>query len=106
MGNTPHLLHVGPGGAKHDGLSPGVKEALDPAAHTSGGPKAQLASTSNAGRNRRGQGPELRTATLAISPTLMYMSCRHPDVKGFASRLGIATHFLPSLTKGLRSTTV
>ena len=30
MGNTRHLLHIRPGWPEHDGLGPGVEEALDP----------------------------------------------------------------------------
>src|SRR5262249_3658883 len=52
-----------------------------------------------------GKCPELLTTTLAIRADAdIHELAGIQGVGGFASRLGIATHFLPGLTKRLRST--
>src|SRR6266567_5437119 len=105
MGNTRHLLHIRPGWPEHDGLRPGVEEALDPGGAylrwTKGtvGVHVKLRAVIGVGK-----GPELLAATLAIRTDAdVHEFAGIKSVGGFASRLGIAAHFLPGLTECLRS---
>src|SRR5262249_50534857 len=103
LGNTRYLLHIGPGWSKHDGLDSGVKEALDPGGADFRGAKGAV------GVNVKlravigmGKCPELRMTALAVGADAdVHELASVQSVGVFASRLGIATHFLPGLTKCL-----
>src|SRR5262249_34963998 len=101
VGNAPHLLHIGPGWAKHDGLGPGIEEALDPGgtyfrwAKGAVGVHVKLRAVIGVSK-----GPELLAAALAVRADAdVHELAGIQSVGGFPSRLGIATHFLPGLTK-------
>src|SRR5207245_2927354 len=106
IGDTRHLLYIGPGWPEHDGLRPGVEEALDPDGAylrwTKGtvGVHVKLRAVIGVGK-----GPELLAATLAIRANAdVHELASIQSVGGFASRLGITAHFLPGLTKRLGGT--
>src|SRR5215472_13402145 len=105
LSNTPHLLHIGPGWPQHDSLRPGVEEALDSRGAYLGrakgavGVDVKLRTVIGVGK-----GPELlATALTVLTDADVHELAGIQSVGGFASRLSIATHFLPGLTESLRS---
>src|SRR5215831_1029103 len=105
LGNTPHLLHIGPGWSEHDSLGPGVEEALDSRGAYLGWAKGAVGVDVKL-RTVIGvsKGPELRATALAVLANAdVHELAGIQRVGGFASRLSIATHFLPGLTESLGS---
>src|SRR5262245_37589958 len=106
MGNTCHLLYIGPGWPEHDGLGPGIEEALDLGSAclgwTKGAVDLHVKLRTIIGVGKR---PELLAAALAVCANAdVHELAGIQNVRGFASRLGITTHLLPGLVKGLRGT--
>src|SRR5262245_54993725 len=106
MGNTCHLLYIGPGWPEHNGLGPSVEEALNLGGTylrwTEGAVGFHVKLRAVRGVSK---GPELRTTALAVLTNVdVHEFAGIQSFRGFASRLGIATHFLPGLVKRLRGT--
>src|SRR5262249_6919424 len=105
LGNPRHLLHVRPGWSKHDGPGPGVEEALDPGgAYLRGAKGAVSLDVELRAIVGVGKRPELRATALAVGANAdVHELAGVQSVRVFASRLSIATHLLPGLTKRLGS---
>jgi hypothetical protein len=98
IGDTRHLLYVGPGWPEHDSLGPSVEEALDLSgaylrwAKGAVGVHVKLRAVIGVGK-----GPELLAAALAIRANAdVHELAGIQSIGVLASRLGICAHFLPA----------